>query len=1237
MNDFSPNRTILLRDLIEAKCIFRAPQHKLVSSSGKSLKWLIDLRPLLLSAQGLDTLAEIFWNRYADQLPFQVGGMEMAAVPLVAAILMAGARKGHSLSGFIIHKERKRYGRMNAIEGDVSDAPIVLVDDIFNSGTSIEQSRVVLAEINRAIWKVWSVIDYESCAGETWQKRHGVTVDSAYRLSDFGLKLSTPKSQSTQLSFIVRWLNSAASANHHYVVPKSAPRAQNGLIYFGTDSGEMRCVDGATGETRWNFKIDATSSKGIWSTPHVTPERVFFGGYDGNLYALCAQSGLEIWRYVEPDWIGSSPAYAADLKLVFIGVEYSSPTRGGGIAAIDAETGDKVWEYPVRCYVHGSPLYTADGSLVLCGTNDGALLALDALTGALRWQFQTKGAIKHAPALDAERRQVVFGSFDGGIRGIKLDSGELNFCIETGNAVYTTPLIDGTRAYCGSTDKYLYVIDLVTGKGIAKIGAHSKIFSSPARIGPWIWFGSTNGRVRAIDPETFELAGVFQLPDAITSAVEYDPVNQMIVAASTANRLYGVSVMPPVVHATAQSRGGQARIDVTALQLARLTVDAIVNHAPLPDPEGYRLTGASPHGGVFVSLRNQTTLQRVGRGGQWTFDAADASPEMSVIAAVTKACANLSADSLRNTAVSVSLFGRLEQASFGQLDHEKFGIVVRATAGAKLGGALPNSPEYSSERGQYFHALRNARLAPGEGHTLYRHTVERQTEHSGWPAYGAPFPYEPAELTRFVSWLLDPHQRDEPKDSGYGLTDRLSAIAVTRRVGNTLAALDTALTTTLLPVARAQALHDLKEAITSQRVGSEAILLSLVFKGRDVDRSRCRGHFRIDRDALICRSGVGAQVFLPISTLLGGMDEETLIASLPDPPAATWEIAPCLTWAVTDEANPLLLHGGFVKRDEQTHGHGTNVDVWLRDMARNVAHRLERITPEKPTYLPDEDRYVAAENGLDEYVELVLAFEQAGNLLGENTWTQMAQRRLVDITESIAIHAERWTELRTTIAWLVLRDVQQRAGKTGMQTTGSSGSLIELREWILAQPLRPHVGLDLLLAIHLAMQTTEPDLRRFVSIVKAELSKVRTLEIQRADRVAEAAVCLIRAGHRELIRPLVDAAMFIAMSQHPVAHIFPHASKWGGTADTARVMKMISCAWAVLDTPALERPALAAAWRNGWRVIERLRIGHGNAPFAKSLEHAEGVQRDDEAGTRASAAASAATLEILTHALSSVS
>lgn len=1228
MEDSREIRQKLLRDMIESRCIFRAPKHRLVSSSGKSLAWLIDLRPILLSPTGLDTLAELFWARYADQLPFQVGGMEMAAVPLVAAILISAARNGYDVNGFIVHKERKQYGRMNAIEGDLSDAPILIVDDIFNSGASLEQTRVVLEATDRTIWKVWSVIDYRSRMGSEWQQRRGLAVESVYSLDDFGIKLSSAKAQQGELSFTTRWINKTESANHHYVVPKSAPRIQNGYVYFGTDSGEMRCVDGASGNTRWSFKIEAGRSKGIWSAPYLTPERLFFGAYDGNLYALSTENGREIWRYVEPDWIGSSPTYAADLHLVFVGVEYASPTQGGGVTAIDAESGHKVWEYPLRCYVHGSPLYVRDTASVLCGTNDGALLALNARSGAVRWQFQTEGAVKHAPALDLDRRQVVFGSFDGCIRGLDLDTGALKFCIPTGNSVYTTPLIDGARAYCGSTDKYLYVVDLVTGTAVAKIGAHSKIFSSPARIGPWIWFGSTNGRVRAIDPTTFALAGVFQLPDAVTSAVEYDAVNQLLVVSSTANRLYGISVTPSLALGPGQPEHEQLRADVTALQLARLVVNAIVSHARLPASKHYRLSGTSPRGGAFVSLRNRTTWQRAGRGGQWTFDATDLSPEMEVIVAAKKACANLTTATLRDMVVSVSLFGSLEQVAPEELNHEKFGIVVRASSGGKIGGALPNSPEYGDERGQYLHALHNARLTPGDGHALYRHTVERQVEDTVWPVYGAPFPYADVDLTRFVTLLLRPEERVKSLNFCLGLMDQLQCVAITRYV-------DAKSTTILLPVTKAQNtetdLRNLEELVVSKCDSAGHVLVSLVFKGRSLgDRKRICGHFRMDRDALICRRDSEEQVFLPVSTMHRGVDEETFVATLPEIPAARWEVAPCWTWLVTGVA-PFSVRGAFV--ESQTQRNDASMGSSLRDMAEKVAHRLDRITPEKPTYLPVDDCYVPAENGLDEYVELLVAFERAADILGERAWVQTAQHRLAEITETVAADSVRRPESRTAIDLLILRDLQRSNSHGTDQTADSSGCLKGLREWVQAQPARRGVGLDLLLSIHLSMRAARPDLRGFISLVKAGLSRVWALDATGIDRLAQAAVCLIGAGHRELVRPLVEAALCLAYSQNADTHAFVHASKWGGTADTARVMHMISSTWSVLDHNAPERTRLLAAWRNGWQLIERLRIGEENAFFLKNPEHALGVLRDNEAGARASAVASAVTLEMLTHAL----
>jgi hypothetical protein len=301
-----------------------------------------------------------------------------------------------------------------------------------------------------------------------------------------------------------------------------------------------------------------------------------------------------------------------------------------------------------------------------------------------------------------------------------------------------------------------------------------------------------------------------------------------------------------------------------------------------------------------------------------------------------------------------------------------------------------------------------------------------------------------------------------------------------------------------------------------------------------------------------------------------------------------------------------------------------------------VAHRLDRITPERPTYLPIEDCYVPSESGLDEYVELLVAFERAADTLGEKPWVQAAQRRLAALTETIAASSARWSELRTAIALLVLCDLQRRNSHGSEQTTESSGCLNRLREWVQAQPARRGVGLDLLLSIHLSIRVAKPDLRGFISPVKAGLSGVRTLDIAGLDRFAQAAVCLIGAGHRELVPSLVEAALYLARSQNVDTGVFVQASQRRDTADTARAMQMLASTWSVLDNMAPERAGLAAAWRNGWQVIERSRIAEVNAFFLKNPEHALGVLRDDEAGARASTVASAVTLEVLTYALTSM-
>jgi len=59
-----------------------------ISSTGSIQNWLIDLRPVFLQRDLLSAIAKEFWNRFTDFGPFQIGAMETAGIPLLAAILI---------------------------------------------------------------------------------------------------------------------------------------------------------------------------------------------------------------------------------------------------------------------------------------------------------------------------------------------------------------------------------------------------------------------------------------------------------------------------------------------------------------------------------------------------------------------------------------------------------------------------------------------------------------------------------------------------------------------------------------------------------------------------------------------------------------------------------------------------------------------------------------------------------------------------------------------------------------------------------------------------------------------------------------------------------------------------------------------------------------------------------------------------------------------------------------------
>jgi eukaryotic-like serine/threonine-protein kinase len=94
----------------------------------------------------------------------------------------------------------------------------------------------------------------------------------------------------------------------------SSPAVRDGTIYLGSGSSLMS-LEIADGKINWTFDAEGW----ILSSPAVTDDAVYFGIYDGHLYALDRATGAKLWDALTGNIITSSPAVADG--TVYVGSE----------------------------------------------------------------------------------------------------------------------------------------------------------------------------------------------------------------------------------------------------------------------------------------------------------------------------------------------------------------------------------------------------------------------------------------------------------------------------------------------------------------------------------------------------------------------------------------------------------------------------------------------------------------------------------------------------------------------------------------------------------------------------------------------------------------------------------------------------------------------------------------------------------------------------------------------------
>lgn len=383
--------------------------------------------------------------------------------------------------------------------------------------------------------------------------------------------------------------------------------------------------------------------------------------------------------------------------------------------------------------------------------------------------------------------------------------------------------------------------------------------------------------------------------------------------------------------------------------VARLVVEQYLGSGTAPAPPEHFDRDYEAIGGLFVSVRDGHSDARIAREGFLRLDAAEeplAIPAELVGVSVQiadRAHASLTPGAALDRAkISVSFIGPFAETCFGDLDADRYGLLVRSRVQPwKRGALLPNHPGWPTEMAQYREAVQRARLVSNEPPALERFEVVRVVETAArWRPDAATAGSADMGADARVGDVLVQRARASLRAiaSGQavpqpGISDTLlgagvAGVAVTLYRHGVVgcgvvsrASLDDCLTR-----AACDAWQDPRHEARRRNVGVEdvAIVVSVLHSQRYLGRcapAQLAPHFRLGSESLLARSGSSAGFMLA-------------------------HVACHYSWSLEQLARAVLSKGDI--QDERCEWWSYRTAAWLQHTPRAGARPLVTGFPVKP-------------------------------------------------------------------------------------------------------------------------------------------------------------------------------------------------------------------------------------------------------------------------------------------------
>ena len=287
---------------------------------------------------------------------------------------------------------------------------------------------------------------------------------------------------------------------------RMSPLINDTLVIQANAIDGIMAFDRKSGAQVWRLDVE----NGVEGGAQVAAGRLYFGGSDGQFYAVDPATGKVFWKI---------PVRAETL---------APPTVEGGVVyfqsgadvlyALDAETGKQLWLYnrqvTTNLSIRATTRPVVAGETVLAGFSDGYIVAVRKRDGGLLWERKLgKGNrfrdVDTTPVIDGQTAYVA--SFDAALYALNVETGEVIWSIEEGGYVPVT-LGRETRAdrlYYATAGGKLMTLDKASGKQLQVIQVAKGIATQPTLYKNFLVYGESQGSLVVADPETLQPIGTF--------------------------------------------------------------------------------------------------------------------------------------------------------------------------------------------------------------------------------------------------------------------------------------------------------------------------------------------------------------------------------------------------------------------------------------------------------------------------------------------------------------------------------------------------------------------------------------------------------------------------------------------------------------------------------------------------------------------------------------------------------